>query len=74
MRGHRMRKILHWLTRDDVARTNAAQACARLQHRRHDRDDTDACLARHAKARIAEPRGAFAVKAHHILTVPSRRK
>jgi hypothetical protein len=42
-----MRKLLRWLTRDDVARTNAAQASVRLQHRRQDRDDTDAFLAQH---------------------------
>jgi hypothetical protein len=45
-----MRKLLHWLARDDVARTNAAQAAVRLQHRRHDRDDIDTYLAEYAKA------------------------
>jgi hypothetical protein len=45
-----MRKLLYWLTRDDVARTNAAQASVRLQHRRHDRDDIDAYLAEYATA------------------------
>ncbi len=43
-----MRKLLHWLTRDDVARTNAAQASVRLQHRRHDRDVVDTYLAEYA--------------------------
>jgi hypothetical protein len=44
-----MRKLLFWLTRDDVARTNAAQASVRLQHRRHDRDDIDTYLAEYAR-------------------------
>ena len=44
-----MHKLLSWLSRDDVARTNAAQASVRLQHRRHDRDDTNAFLTQHAK-------------------------
>jgi hypothetical protein len=45
-----MRKLLHWLTRDDVARTNAAQASVRLQHRRHDRNDIATYLTEHATA------------------------
>jgi len=44
-----MFKLLHWLTHDDVARTNAAQASVRLQHRRHDRDATDAFLDQHRR-------------------------
>ncbi len=44
-----MRKLLHWLSQDDVARTNAAQASVRLQHRRHDRDDIDTYLAAYAR-------------------------
>jgi len=45
-----MRKLLNWLTQDNVARTNAAQASVRLQHRRHDRDDIDTYLAGYAVA------------------------
>jgi hypothetical protein len=46
-----MLKLLHWLTQDNVARTNAAQASVRLQHRRHERDDAAAFLAQHRKDR-----------------------
>ena len=35
-----------WLSQD-VARTNAAQASVRLQHRRRELDDVDAFLAAH---------------------------
>jgi hypothetical protein len=45
-----MRTILgllrHWVTQD-VARTNAAQASVRLQHRRRQLADVDAFLAAH---------------------------
>ena len=40
-------RLLHWLTEDDVARTNAAQASVRLQHRRHDIDDANTYLVQH---------------------------
>lgn len=49
-RGGQMRKLLHWLTQDDVARTNAAQASVRLKHRRRDREAADAFLAEHARS------------------------
>jgi hypothetical protein len=38
--------LRRWLTQD-VARTNAAQASVRLQHRRRELDDLDTFLAAH---------------------------
>jgi hypothetical protein len=40
-------ELLHWLTHNDVACTNAAQASVRLKHRRHDIDDVNEYLAQH---------------------------
>jgi predicted nucleic acid-binding protein len=68
-----MRKLLHWLTRDDVARTNAAQASVRLQHRRRDRDDIDAFLAQHATNHERRRRRGVRTGAHLSPTVASRR-
>jgi hypothetical protein len=59
-----MRKLLGWLTRDDVARTNAAQASVRLQHRRHDRDDIDAYLAEYTRAHEVAGAGRLATSRH----------
>lgn len=68
-----MRKLLHWLTQDDVARTNAAQASLRLQHRRHDRDDTDAFLVKHARSHNQPRPPGASTDAGHIPRVASRR-
>jgi hypothetical protein len=49
----------HWMSQD-VARTNAAQACVRLMHDRRERHDVETWLAEHpaavARTRRLEPK------------------